>query len=187
VAETASNDEGTSAPMISTATAVVQAAGAEPPPIPPPSPVSGGGTRGGPVITAPIGTPPPISSAQIVALLKSQLIPHGKAAALRSLLKHGGLILPFTAPEAGTLSVQWFYSATGATLARVKPLLIAAGRQSFAGAERKRITVRLTAAGKRLLKRAHKLQLSVTATFTPSGGSGSAATATARTTMKVGK
>jgi hypothetical protein len=165
VAETASNDEGSSTPMISTATAVVQAAGAALPP----SPVPGGGTSGGMVITAPIGNPPPISSAQIVALLKAQLIPHGKAATLRSMLKHGGLTLPFTAPEAGTLSVQWFYSAMGAKLARVKPLLIATGRQTFAGAEKGRITIRLTAAGKRLLKHSASVRLTMRDSFTPVG------------------
>ncbi len=103
-----------------------------------------------------------ISSAQIAALLGSQLIPSGTAAKIEALLKNGGLTMPFKALEAGTLVVQWYEVPAGAKLAKhskAKPVLVALGRVTFSAAGTGRIKVGLTTAGKRLLRHAKQLKL----------------------------
>jgi hypothetical protein len=120
-----------------------------------------------------------ISAAQIKALLASQLTPSGKTATISSLLKHGGLTLSFTAPEAGTLAVQWYQVPTGAKLAKktkAKPVLVASGKLTFSGAGTGKVKVTLTAQGKKLLRHTKRLTLTAKATFTPSGGTAASIT-----------
>ena len=171
VAETASNGEGSSTPAVSSPSAVVQAAGS-----PLPTTTGGGSPTGDGGV--PAVTKPSISSAQIMALLRRQLAPSGKAAGIGALLKHGGLTLPFTAPEAGTLSLSWYFVPKGAKLAKhVKPVLVASGKLTFARAGAGQLKLRLTAAGRRQLKHARRLKLTAKATFVPSGGAVVSATA----------
>jgi hypothetical protein len=123
---------------------------------------SSDGSSTGSNTTTPVAT---ISSAQLVASLSRQLIPTGKAATIGALLKHGGLSVPFTALEAGTLSVQWYYAPKGARVAKVKPVVVVAGRLTFAGAMTGRLTLRLTATGERVLRYAKRLSLTARGTF----------------------
>ena len=120
------------------------------------------------------GTPvATISSAQIAALLGRQLVPSGKAAKIGALLRAGGLTMSFTALEAGTLSVQWYELPSGAKVAKkvkAKPVLVASGQASFAGAGTSKIKVRLTAAGKKLLKDAKRVKLEAKGVFVPTAG-----------------
>ncbi len=175
VQETAANSEGASTPAFSEPTAVVRAA---------PTGGSGGGGNGSTTTssgstvgsttsgsTGSSGGSPPatVSSAQIAALLGQQLIPSGKAAMIATLLKNGGLTMPFKALEAGTLSVQWYEVPSGAKLAKhskAKPVLVASGQMSFPAAGTSQVKVRLTAAGKRLLKHAKQLKLTAKGVFT---------------------
>jgi hypothetical protein len=142
----------------------------------------GGGTGGGSVTSSGEssstgsggGSTPTasISAAQIAALLSQQLAPTGKAAKIGALLKGGGFLLPFKALEAGTVSVGWYQVPSGAKLAKkgkAKPVLIASGKLTFPAAGTGKLTVKLTAAGKRLLKHAKRLKLTAKGTFTPSG------------------
>ena len=90
------------------------------------------------------------------------------------LLKKRGHRLRFTALTAGTALVRWYYLPKGARLAkarktRPKPILVAAGRATFKAAGTRQITMRLTKAGTRLLRRARKLKLTAKGTFTPTG------------------
>lgn len=114
-----------------------------------------------------------ISSAQIESLLKTQLIPSGKTATIPELLKDGGLTMSFKALEAGTLTVQWYEVPAGAKLAKhakTKPVLVASGQTTFVGAGADKLKVRLTGAGKRLLRHAKQVELEAKGTFRPSGG-----------------
>lgn len=80
--------------------------------------------------------------------------------------------MPFKALEAGTLSVQWYEVPSGAKLAKhskAKPVLVASGQMSFPAAGTSQVKVRLTAAGKRLLKHAKQLKLTAKGMFTPRG------------------
>jgi hypothetical protein len=162
VAEAASNAEGSSAPATSAPTAVVQAAQSQNGGggITPTNIVLNTGGRDGPVS---------ISSVQIAALLGQQLVPSGKAATIGALLKHAGLVMPFTALEAGTLVVQWYQVPAGAKLAKhaaPKPVLVASGQMTFSEAGTAKVKIRLTAAGRRLLEHAKLVKLMAKGTFT---------------------
>jgi hypothetical protein len=170
VAETAHNSEGGSQPQASAATAVVQAAGLPPvgPPDGPPNvgplgpsgqPGSSGGGQGGTVVTA-----------QLAALLR-RLASSSQTVQLGNLLKHGGLSLPFSAPEAGALAVSWYLIPKGGSVAkRAKPVLVASGKQAFRGAGLGKVRITLTARGRQFLKRAKRMTLTVRSTFTPVQG-----------------
>jgi hypothetical protein len=110
-----------------------------------------------------------LSTAQLVALLRQQLTPHGPAASPRSLLKHGGLVMPFKAPEAGTLSVGWYLVPKGAKLAsHAKPMLVASGKLLLTAGSTAQLRIKLTAAGKRRLQHTKQIKLTAKAAFTPS-------------------
>jgi hypothetical protein len=131
-----------------------------------------GGTETPPLVTGGIAGPvmaPPLTAAQLVALLT----PHGGPTSIASLLKHGGLAMPFQAPEAGALSVGWYLVPKGATLAKhskPKPVLVAAGKLTFAAAGQGQLKLKLTAAGRQVLKHAKRVKLVAKATFAPAAG-----------------
>jgi hypothetical protein len=68
--------------------------------------------------------------------------------------------------------IDWYELPPGASLtkkSKVKPVLVAAGKGSFGGAGSAQITIKLTAAGKRLLRRVKRVKLTAKGTFTPTG------------------
>jgi hypothetical protein len=101
------------------------------------------------------------TAAQIRALLRAQITPHGKAARIGALLKRG-YRLRFRALTAGTAKVGWYRLRKGR-----KPVLIASGRHTFAAAGSATIAVKLTRAGRRQLRHAKRLGLRANGTFTP--------------------
>jgi hypothetical protein len=174
--ETASNAEGTGTPATSPASAVIQAGpgGGQAIGTSPAGNTSAGTTSSS---TSPgIGSTPATSAltpAQLQASLGQQLAPSSKAAKIGALLKNGGLSLPFTALEPGTISVGWYLLPQGARLAKktkAKPVLVAYGRLTFAAAVTGKLNIRLSTAGKRLLTHAKRLKLVAKGTFTPPGG-----------------
>ncbi len=172
VQETATNSEGTSTPEVSAPTAVVQTAPAGGGSSTGGSTTSGGGSTGDTGSSSGGGTIATISSAQIAALLGEQLIPSGKAAKIGALLKNGGVTMSFTALEPGTLTVQWYAVPSGAKVAKhnkAKPMLVASGQVNFKRAGTGKIKVRLTAAGKKLLKGIKRVTLTVEGVFTAAG------------------
>lgn len=111
-----------------------------------------------------------ISSAQVAALLGQQLIPSGKATKIGALLKAGGLTMSLKALEAGTLMVRWYAVPAGARVAKntkAKPVLMASGQASFAGAGTSKVNVRLTAQGKKLLKHGKTVKVEAKGVFVP--------------------
>jgi hypothetical protein len=112
-----------------------------------------------------------ISSAQIAASLARQLVPSGKAAKIAALLKAGGLTMSFTALEAGRLSLQWYELQSGAKIAKkAKPVLVASGQVSFSGAGVEKVKVRLTAAGKKLLRHGKTVKVEAKGVFVSVAG-----------------
>jgi hypothetical protein len=86
------------------------------------------------------------------------------------LLKRNGYARAIRGLEAGTVGIAWYRAPRGATLASKsthKPLLIAAGRATFSEAASATVKVRLTSAGRRLLKHTKKLRLTARGAFTP--------------------
>ena len=125
-------------------------------------------STGGPPPTAP---PVTISTAMLASRLQAQFVPHGTAASLRSLLKHGGLNLPVMLPAAGALNVQWYFVPPGAHLAkRAQPVLVAAGSVRLAANVAGQLKLKLTAVGKRRLAHLKRVRLAMRATFAPGGG-----------------
>ena len=70
------------------------------------------------LLSAPPGGSRP-TAAQIRALLRKQIVPHGKGAKIGALLKHG-YRLPFRSLVAGTAKVEWYVLRK-----RARPLLVA--------------------------------------------------------------
>ena len=116
--------------------------------------------------------PPATSPVQIRALLARVLVPSGRALTIPVVLKGNGTRFALRASEAGVAVINWYYLPAGARLAktaRPKPVLVASGKLSFPAAGRGKIPVKLTRAGRTLLKRSKKLRLTATGTFTPAG------------------
>ncbi len=112
------------------------------------------------------------SSAQIRSLLASEIIPSGKSASGSSLKKRDTFALRFKALEAGIAAVNWYELSHGARPAgetKAKPVLVAAGRLTFSGKGIKTMHIRLTAAGRRLLRHANQVKLDAQGVFTPPG------------------
>lgn len=100
----------------------------------------------------------------------------GKAATLPMILKHNGYHVSFSAPSAGKLVLDWYYLAKGAHLpatvakARPTPVLITRLNAVFHKPGVAKLTIRLTAAGKKLIRHNTKLRLTAEAMFTPTHG-----------------
>jgi hypothetical protein len=121
----------------------------------------------------PVAQPPLITGAQLKAMLSRQLVPAGVGARIGALLKSGGHTFSFNVPEAGNLMIQWYELPKGAKLAKkvkVKPVLVASGKASFAAAGTGKVAIRLTAQGKRLLKHTRRILLEAKAGFVAGGG-----------------
>lgn len=126
------------------------------------------GGAGGPTGVTSTGQP---TAGQLKASVLAQLMPKGKAAKLAALIKATGYSTSFAALGAGTLVIDWYYLPKGAHLAssKPKPVLVAAGKRTFAEAGIQSITLKLTTAGKKLLKHAKRITLTANGTFTAPG------------------
>jgi hypothetical protein len=121
---------------------------------------------------APPVAKPVITPAQILTLLGGELVPSAKTAKIPTLLKKGFLTIALKAPESGKAVIDWYELPRGASLtkkSKVKPVLVATGKKSFDAAGSAEITLKLTAAGERVLRHAKRVKLTVKGTFTPTG------------------
>jgi hypothetical protein len=106
------------------------------------------------------------------------LTPSTTRALIAAALQRGAFNVRFDAPEAGTMTIEWFYLPHGAKLGSKKkprPVLVASGKLRFGAAKTATLKIELTAAGKRLLRHSKDTRLTARGTFAPS--SGKAATA----------
>lgn len=117
-----------------------------------------------------------LTEAQIRASLSMQLGTKGRQIKLRALRKRRSYAYGFTALTPGALTIDWYYLPPGARLARgaaaarsAAPVLFASGSVSFATAGTKRVTLRLTLAGRKLLRYRKRIALTALASFTPRG------------------
>lgn len=137
------------------------------------------GSRGAPSGGVLSLTEATVSAAQISASLGHGLKPRGLGAKIERLLKAGGLTLSFHALEAGSLVIDWYATPSGGKLAKhSKRVLVASGAAAFGAAGTAKIRIKLTSAGKHLLKRSKHLKLTARGTFTPPGGQGISAAKT---------
>jgi hypothetical protein len=129
-----------------------------PPPTPTPTPIPagpGGGGQPTPGSTPVVSTGP--SAAQIKASLLRQLTPHGKASRIGALLRHGGYTFSFHALTGGTVVIRWHSGH----------VLVAVGKVKFTRAGNAKLTIKLTKAGRRLLREAKRATLTANGAFTP--------------------
>jgi large repetitive protein len=115
-----------------------------------------------------------LPSGSVAALIARQLSTAGRRATIASLLKTGAFKMAFTAPEAGTAAVGWYYlppaSKHAGKSSRTR-VLVASGRLAFHAPGRRSLTIRLTSAGRRLLRRRPRsIGLTATCVFTPAAG-----------------
>jgi hypothetical protein len=84
----------------------------------------------------------------------------------------GGAEQRLTVPAPGTLTEQ-IYARVGATAARAtasRRVVLASGRRVFKTAGRGALALRLTAAGRRAIRRAKRLRVQIVAAFAPTAG-----------------
>lgn len=117
---------------------------------------------------------PRMSAAQLSVILRRQIAPSPRTATIAELVAHRRFSLRFRAPEAGRAAVRWFARPAGARLLkswRIKswPVLVASGEAAFRSAGVRKIVLRLTPAGERLLRAATRLMMAANGTFTVTG------------------
>jgi hypothetical protein len=111
-----------------------------------------------------------LSEAQIRASLDMQLGTKGRRIKLAAVRKRHSYVYAFTALTPGTLTIAWYYQPPGARIPHATPVLFANGTTSFPAAGTRKLTVRLTRAGRKLLRHRHRsIALTVRGSFTPSG------------------
>jgi hypothetical protein len=130
--------------------------GGGPQPPPPPAPVV---AHAGPIAGG-------VTIAQIRESMRRQMTPKASAAKIGVLLKKGGAILSFKSLDAGRLVVRWSTAPTTVRGKKTKAMLVAQGRMTFEHSGTKTVHVRLTAAGRRVLRHAKRVRLTATGTFT---------------------
>ncbi len=100
---------------------------------------------------APLSTPPAVEV--VAASLREQLASATTVASAALRQDRHSFSLTLRALEPGTLTLEWFAEPSARGHKRGAPVLVAKGETGFGLAEAKPITVELTAAGARLLKR----------------------------------
>ena len=113
-----------------------------------------------------VGTPsPPPPPAQIRKLLSHDLIPRRGRVTIKNLLRNHAYELPFSAPSAGRLQVDWYLTPprTPAAKRAPKPVLIAAAHLAFATASDAKIRLALTREGATLLRAAKRVTVTAKA------------------------
>lgn len=166
VRETAFNTAGASEYAFSKLTSVVTAA---PPQAGPATPTPSPTALALPQVQVLGSTTSLAGAAQFESLLDKLLSPTGKNATIGALLKHGGYALSFDSLSAGQLTISWYLVPKGAHLARAKPTLVARGHVSLAAPGGAKISIRLTVAGRALLKHAGQLKLTAKGSMAPVG------------------
>ena len=115
-----------------------------------------------------IGSAPPSTPA---AAVNQSLAVSGPSASIPAILSAGGYPASVSAPSAGTMKIVWYYLPPGARLARVsKPVVVAQGSKTFAAAGSLTVKLRLTAAGRKLLKHSKRMKLTAVGSFAPRHG-----------------
>jgi hypothetical protein len=135
--------------------------------------------RSAPTATVPGITQPPTSSGTTVhspAISLSAVVKRSARALarlkIRKLLRKGGFTLRFTAPVPGVMTARLTAAGRKTALAR--------GRHVYKAAGTAKLELKLTKAGRKRLRKARRLKVSLTLSFTPAGGKAITAIGTLR-------
>jgi hypothetical protein len=105
-----------------------------------------------------------------VGALRTVLRPHGHAAKIGTILKHGGYAVTLAIPAGVALAIDWYRAPKGARLAARKPVLVAAGSTSRGASGLVKLEIELTGAGRRLLRRSRTVRLTARGVLKPAAG-----------------
>jgi hypothetical protein len=104
----------------------------------------------------------------------------GKAARIGALLKNGGYRTSFRTISGGRLTIGWYYLPSRARLTtpnrKPRPVLLASGTVRFSRAGPVTLSIKLTTAGRAMLREAKALKLTAKGAYTPIGGQATTAT-----------
>ncbi len=104
----------------------------------------------------------------VLAAIAAELLPN-KSLRIAGLLKKGLYALRFKAPAAGTATITWSYTPPKHGKKKPAPVVIASGKLSFHKAGTAAIDIRLTKAGKQILRRVSRLKITVVCSFATAG------------------
>jgi hypothetical protein len=124
------------------------------------------------------------TDAQVLAKLKTALAAAArrlKAQTTAKLARRRSIALPFAFSEPGTVKLT---ISAPSTKKNAKAVTVGSGAKTAATAGTIPVTVRLTAAGRKLLKRARKLTLTLKGTFAPARAGAKTQAASTRATLK---
>jgi hypothetical protein len=100
-------------------------------------------------------------------------------ASIAAILGHGGYPTTAFVPVPGTLTITWSSGSSGTHATR--SVVVASGSKTFRKAGAAKLKIKLTRAGRALLKRSKHLKLTVAGSFKPKHGK----TVTKRRTIKL--
>ncbi|MGA2320593.1 MAG: hypothetical protein ABSG95_07600 [Solirubrobacteraceae bacterium] len=126
------------------------------------------GAESTPTLTFPpsASAPPPPTAAQILAAVGAQLAHAQRRARVTLLRKTGLYAFSFTAPVAGRLELFWYLAPVGKShSAKTKPVVLALASATFAGPGTKKVTLRLTSAGRSLVAHNARIKLMAKGAF----------------------
>jgi hypothetical protein len=105
-----------------------------------------------------------ITIAQIRESLRRQMTPRGPGSKLAVIVRRGGARLEFKPLQGGKLAICW-YTATTVRGRRTAPVLVARGTRAFERAGARTVHLRLTRAGRRVLRGAQRVRLQARGSF----------------------
>jgi hypothetical protein len=116
--------------------------------------------------TTPTPAPTEPTTNQVTSSLNNALGKvSGKSATTAAVVKSGGVTLSFTAPSAGTVTIDWYATIKG------KKVLIGSVTKTLGASGKAGLKVKLNSAGKKLLKGSKKsVKITESGSFTPQGG-----------------
>lgn len=126
----------------------------------------------GGVISLPMGVAPAATTSDVATSLRQALVPRGAPSKISAIVKANGYTTTFLPSEAGRLNMSWYLTPsrsdrTAKSHTRPSPVLIATGQLRIDRPGLARITLRLTKAGAKLLKRSTIARLTARGTFKP--------------------
>jgi hypothetical protein len=112
-----------------------------------------------------------VSPAAIARRVAAALRLRGRGARVSAILRRGGYVTHFNAPTAGTLTIRWYTNVLGAGDARTHKTVVATARIAIGRPGTRTVRIKLTARGRRLLRRSRRLSLTAQGTVSRAGTS----------------
>jgi hypothetical protein len=129
--------------------------------------------------STPVVIPTGPTTTQLLAGVTTSLTKETKllsSLGIEKVVSSGGVNVPFVFLSAGTIGYVWLANAPAHAATAAKTVTVAKGSLTRSAPGSAKVKVRLTKAGKKLLRRSRSLKLTIRGTFTPVGGKPQVAT-----------